>query len=183
MARPLLIDRASILGIGLLIANEEGLDAVTMHAVARALGVTPMALYRHVANKADLLDGLVHMFYEDLPLPPTDMPWSERLGWIGEAVRGAVLRNPGVAGLLLGSTPHALASRPLRDWIQRCLRDAGVARNEAPDVERVITTALLGAAVREAAWRHVPQGQGEADRAFAATLRMIALYVDDLRTP
>jgi Bacterial regulatory proteins, tetR family len=51
------ISRAAILSAGLAIADEHGLSAVTMQAVARRLRVTPMALYRHVANKDDLLDG------------------------------------------------------------------------------------------------------------------------------
>ena len=53
------IDRARVLAEALAMADEQGLDAVTMAGVAERLGVTPMALYRHVANKADLLDGVV----------------------------------------------------------------------------------------------------------------------------
>ena len=42
-------------------ADEKGIEALTMAAVAERLGVTPMALYRHVAYKTDLLDGLVEL--------------------------------------------------------------------------------------------------------------------------
>jgi len=48
-----------VLDAALALADESGLGAVTMHAVATRLGVTPMALYRHVGDKAALLDGLV----------------------------------------------------------------------------------------------------------------------------
>ena len=43
-----------------------------MQAVADRLGVTPMALYRHVANKADLLDGMVESILLEVPLPDPD---------------------------------------------------------------------------------------------------------------
>jgi AcrR family transcriptional regulator len=175
----LLIDRASILAAGAYIANHQGLGAVSMRAVARDLGVTPMALYRHVADKTALFEGLVDVVYEDVPAPPRDLPWRERIRWIGEAVRGAVQRNPGIAPLLLGRSPDAHSARPLRDWIQRDLRAAGISRLEAPRVERVITTALLGCAAREAAGLGQPHLRDEADLEFSATLRMIDLLIDD----
>ena len=50
-----------------------------MQAVARRLGVTAMALYRHVTNKDGLLDGLVELLLTGLPRPPADLPWSGRL--------------------------------------------------------------------------------------------------------
>src|SRR3954468_4228686 len=69
MARPRVIDRRLVLEASLAIADADGLDAVTMGAVARRLGVTPMALYRHVANKGDLLDGVVESLLDEIPTP------------------------------------------------------------------------------------------------------------------
>ena len=57
--RPALISRAQVLDATLRLASEKGLTAVTMRAVAGRLGVSPMALYRHVGDKQGLLDGLV----------------------------------------------------------------------------------------------------------------------------
>lgn len=51
--------REEILDTALALADERGLEAVSMRALADRLGVTPMALYRHVDSKAALLDGLV----------------------------------------------------------------------------------------------------------------------------
>ncbi|HMD23653.1 MAG TPA: TetR family transcriptional regulator [Streptosporangiaceae bacterium] len=61
MGRVAQISRAAVLAAALRLADERGLAAVTMHAVARSLDVTPMALYRHVADKDALLDGLVEL--------------------------------------------------------------------------------------------------------------------------
>ena len=61
MGRAPQISREAVLDAALRLADEHGLDAVTMHAVARRLQVTPMALYRHVDDKNALLDGLVEV--------------------------------------------------------------------------------------------------------------------------
>ena len=70
MGRPARIDRGQVLAEALALADEEGLEALTMTALAERLGVTPMALYRHVANKADLLDGVVEVLLTEFPLRP-----------------------------------------------------------------------------------------------------------------
>ena len=79
MGRPAQIDRSAVLAASLELADEQGLPAVTMQAVADRLGVTPMALYRHVANKADLLDGVVERILWEVPLPDPSEPWPDRL--------------------------------------------------------------------------------------------------------
>ena len=93
MARPRLIDRAGVLQASLDLADERGLDAVTMQAVADRLGVTPMALYRHVHNKADLLDGLVERLLDEIAnsRPNTDADSDDGLIEIGRAVRSVAL--------------------------------------------------------------------------------------------
>ena len=75
MGRRPQIDRAVVLDTALQLADESGLEAVTMHAVAQRLGVTPMALYRHVGGKQALLDGLVERLLTGYPLAPADAPW------------------------------------------------------------------------------------------------------------
>ena len=61
------ISREAVLTAALRLADEQGLEAVTMHAVAKVLNVTPMALYRHVDDKNALLDGLVELLLTEYP--------------------------------------------------------------------------------------------------------------------
>ena len=68
------ISRAAIVSASLTIADERGLSGLTMQAVAERLGVTPMALYRHVDDKADLLDSVVEALLTELPLPRAELP-------------------------------------------------------------------------------------------------------------
>jgi AcrR family transcriptional regulator len=182
MARPAQIDRTAVLEASLQIADEHGLGAVTMAAVAQRLGVTPMALYRHVANKADLLDGLVEMLLGEFALPDSDVPWEERLTVIGAAIRATARRHPDVFVLLLrrpASTPDA---RHVRDAIYAALREGGVAETDVPRMERLISTMVLGFAASEAGGRFSGHSRATIDADYAALEDIVrALITQALR--
>ena len=86
-----------MLAASLELADEQDLPAVTMQAVADRLGVTSMALYRHVANKADLLDGLVERILWEVPLPDPSEPWPDRLAAPGGRTRRGTPPPPGLS--------------------------------------------------------------------------------------
>src|SRR5260370_16919206 len=65
--------RQAILDAAVALADERGLDAVSMRAVAERVGVTPMALYPHVGSKAELLDAMMGRLIGEL-LPPSTGP-------------------------------------------------------------------------------------------------------------
>jgi AcrR family transcriptional regulator len=168
MARPAQIDRTAVLETSLRIADEEGLGAVTMAAVAQRLGVTPMALYRHVANKADLLDGLVEMLLSEFALPDAGVPWDERLAVIGEAIRATARRHPDVFALLLRLPANTPDARHVRDAIYVALREAGVAEADVPQTERLISTMVLGFAASESGGRFSGLSRAAVDADYAA---------------
>ncbi|WP_149562424.1 TetR/AcrR family transcriptional regulator [Streptomyces cacaoi] len=70
-----------IVDAAVALADEEGLEATTMSAVARRLGVGTMSLYTHVPGKAELLDLMVDAVWRELELPPAHEPHAE--GWRG----------------------------------------------------------------------------------------------------
>src|SRR6185369_3226072 len=92
------ISREAVLAAALRLADEQGLDAVTMHAVARRLQVTPMALYRHVDDKNALLDGLVEVLLTGPAVTPT----------------ARVVRDAVQAALREGGLPEAEVARAER---------------------------------------------------------------------
>jgi AcrR family transcriptional regulator len=153
MPRPARIDRAAVLDATLALADEEGLAAVSMRAVAARLGVTPMALYRHVGDKSQLLDGLVEQLLLELPLPASTLPWQARLDALAAAMRATARKHPRVFPLLLqrpATTPGAMRAR---DAVYGALRDAGADESAIPRVERLVSTFVLGFAASEAAGR------------------------------
>ena len=181
MTRQLLIDREAVVTTAMRIADEEGLAAVTMQRVADGLGVTPMALYRHVSNKKDLLDALVRLLLHDIPEPPEWMAWRERLRWLAEAIRASALEHPAVFAVLTQQR-EAREGVHVRLAVVDALREAGVPEDEVVRTERVISTVLLGFCASDAGGRFRDLPRREVDGDFAASLRMIEHYVDLVRS-
>ena len=177
MGRRPQIDRAVVLDAALQLADESGLEAVTMHAVAQRLGVTPMALYRHVDGKQALLDGLVERLLTGYPLAPADVPWPGRLTAMAEGIRSTAKQHPAVFPLLLTRPAVTPAARTVRDYVQAALREAGLSPDDAARAERLISTTVLGFAASEAAGRFRHHVQAVIDEDFAVLLRWLRLVL------
>jgi AcrR family transcriptional regulator len=178
VARPSRIDRTAVLAEALVLADERGLEALTMAGVAERLGVTPMALYRHVANKADLLDGLVEVLLTEFPPPFAALSWRESLSSLAGNIRASARRHPSVFPLLLQRPATTAQSRQTRDAVYRALREAGVPVGRVAQVERLVSTAVLGFAVSEAAGRFRNHSRRQLDADFDALQALIASYID-----
>jgi len=172
------ISRAAVLGAGLAIADEKGLSAVTMQAVAGRLAVTPMALYRHVTNKTDLLDGLVELLLTEFPLPAADLPWQERLTRLADSIRASANGHPGVFPLLLQRPANTAAALRVRDAVHLALTDAGLDSEHVPRAERLLSTAVLGFAASEAAGRFAHHERAVLDADFTCLLQSLRLLVE-----
>jgi AcrR family transcriptional regulator len=145
--------RRRILDAALAIADANGLDAVTMRAVAARVGVTAMALYPHVRSKEDLLDGLVGRLLTELSMPDPAKPWPDRLREIARSARETARRHPAVMPLLFARpavTPDAVR---VVDAIYQALLDAGVPDDEVARVERLVSTLVIGYAISESSGR------------------------------
>jgi AcrR family transcriptional regulator len=179
VGRPAQIDRSAVLQASLELADELGLSAVTMQAVADRLGVTPMALYRHVENKADLLDGVVERILLEVPLPDADAPWADRLGALARGTRKAALRHPQVFPLLLQRAAVTPGARRTRDVVYHALREAGLAEADVTQLERLMATSVLGFAASEAGGRFAAHSAEQLDADFELLQSMLATAVVD----
>ena len=163
-----------MLAASLQLADEQGLAAITMQAVANRLGVTPMALYRHVTNKADLLDGVVESVLLEVPLPDPNDPWPDRLAAIARGTRIAALRHPGVFPLLLLRAAATPGARRTRDVVCAALRQAGLPEGDAAQLERLLSTAIVGFAASEAGGRFASHSREQLDADFARLQDVVA---------
>lgn len=88
------LDRASVLAAGVALADAEGLGALSMRRLAAGLGVVPMALYKHVRDKDDLVAGMLDRVIEDYAPPPEGLDGPGRLRHRVREARAAVERHP-----------------------------------------------------------------------------------------
>jgi AcrR family transcriptional regulator len=144
--------RRKILAAALAIADERGLDAVSMRTVARQVGMSAMALYPHIASKEALLDGVVDMLLAELLPVVEELPehdWPARLTAIAQGLRVLAKRHPSAFSLLLARpsvTPDAVR---VTDALYQAIVDAGVPDAQVPQVERLVSTFVLGFAASE----------------------------------
>jgi len=90
------LSRDRVLEAGVALADEEGLAALSMRRLAQRLGVVPMALYKHVANKEELLDGMVDVVVGEIDPPLADGGWRTTVRERVLSARRALLRHPWV---------------------------------------------------------------------------------------
>ena len=87
------LNRARVLEAAVALADEVGLEALSMRRLAEALGVVPMALYKHVANKDELLDGMVDVVIGEIA-PVAGAGWKDAVRLRVLSARQALLRHP-----------------------------------------------------------------------------------------
>ena len=95
------------------IAEEVGLEAVTMRGVAERLGVSMPALYKHVQSRDELLGLLGVSMLEDLDLPDGDLQWTEWLTLFARRLRGHLLIDPPLAGVAYVAAHGVMSVRVL----------------------------------------------------------------------
>ena len=119
------LSRDRALAAAVALADAEGLASLTMRRLAQELGVEAMSLYHHVANKNDILDGMVDVVFAEIALPPTDLGWKSALRVRGHSVRSALTRHPWAVTVIESRTTPGAANLRHHDAVIGCLRDAG----------------------------------------------------------
>lgn len=173
--------RARVLSEALALADERELDAVTMAALAQRLDVTTMALYRHVTSKADLLDGLVELLLAEVVQPAPQLSWPEQLAAFANDLRATARRHPSVFPLLLQRPAATVQARQAPDMISVALAAAGIPQQDTDQMQRLLSTAVLGFALSEVAGRFDAQTARQRDADFELLLELLTESVQSLR--
>src|SRR4051794_17609082 len=88
------LNRDRVLQAAVALADRSGIDAVSMRALAQDLGVVPMALYKHVKDKDELLDGMVDVLIAEFEPPDPALEWKAAIRHRLLSARRVVLRHP-----------------------------------------------------------------------------------------
>ncbi len=94
------VTRARVLEAALTLVNERGAAALTMRALATELDIEAPSLYKHIANKDEILDGLCELVYSQVTVGELGDDWQSRMKAYANAYRRALLQNRNVASIL-----------------------------------------------------------------------------------
>ena len=97
------LDRERVLLAALELIDVEGLEELTMRRLAGVLGVTPMALYNHVAGRDELLDGVADLVARDMAPVDAGGDWRERVSAWANGIRAAYLAHPNAVPAVQGT--------------------------------------------------------------------------------
>ncbi|HKV20950.1 MAG TPA: TetR/AcrR family transcriptional regulator C-terminal domain-containing protein [Mycobacterium sp.] len=144
------INRATILQAALGIIDREGIEGLSMRRLSAQVGRDPTVLYRHVPNKAALLDGVAEIVLGQLRVDAADADWAAQLRAVGHEFRRLALAHPKVVALLvtrplatpLGQRPPGML-RPLED-VLALLTSSGFSGADALHIYRMLFGYLNG---------------------------------------
>jgi AcrR family transcriptional regulator len=144
------LSRERVLRAALRLVDAGGHDALSMRNLGKELGVEAMSLYNHVANKEDILDGLVDIVFGEIAVPtPGEADWKGAMRDRAISVRAALNRHRWAVGLMEGRLNPGPASLRNHDAVMGCLREAGFPFRAAVHASSVIDAYIYGFALQE----------------------------------
>lgn len=125
------LDRERVLLAALELIDAEGLQALTMRRLAGALGVTPMALYNHVAGRHELLDGVADLVAREMAPVDAGGDWRERVSAWANGIRAAYLAHPNAVPAVQGTRTITAALLAPAHEVTTALEDGGFSAVDA----------------------------------------------------
>jgi len=119
------LTKARVLQAAMDIADERGLDALTMRELARRLGVEAASLYNHVANKDEILDEMSDLIVGEIDLPTVDVGWRESMRRRAVSAREVFSRHPWGSSLIDSRERQGLARMSYTDAVLGTFLHAG----------------------------------------------------------
>ncbi len=119
------LTRDTILEAAVALADERGIDALSMRKLAETLGIEAMSLYNHLKNKDDLLDGMVDAVVAEIKLPIANIEWKSAMRQRAISAHSMLLRHPWASMLIVSRINIGPAMLSYGDATLGCLRAAG----------------------------------------------------------
>jgi AcrR family transcriptional regulator len=113
-----------VFSAALALADEIGIDELTIRRLAEALDVKPMTIYHHVANKEAIIDGMVDLVFAEIDLPDPDLDWKTAIRRRCASMRVVLARHRWAAPFMESRTSPGPALLRHHDAVLGCLRQA-----------------------------------------------------------
>ena len=147
--RRLPLNRERVLRAAVALADEGGSESLTMRRLAQKLGVEAMSLYNHVANKGDMLDGMVDVVYSEIDLPAGGADWKSAIRRTALSAREVLSRHRWAINLIETRTSPGPANLRHHDSVIRTFREAGFSVEMAIHAFSALDSYVYGFALQE----------------------------------
>ena len=145
------LTRERVLQAAVALADEAGIQALSMRKLGEQVGVEAMSLYKHVANKDDLLDGMVDSVFGEIELAPDEPDWRIAMGDRATSVRSVLKRHAWAVPLMQSRTNPGPSTLSHLDALIGLLRAAGFSVILTAHALSVIDAYVYGFAMQEKA--------------------------------
>jgi AcrR family transcriptional regulator len=164
------LSRDRILHAALELADENGIEAVSMRKLGQALGFEAMSLYNHIANKDDLLDGILDLVLAETELPSPEGDWDAAVRRSAISVHGALRRHTWAAALVMAPGRIRPARLRYMDSLLGRLREAGFSAETTYHAYHVLDAHIFGFSLWQRSHTYTDEEMADAVERFARTI-------------
>jgi AcrR family transcriptional regulator len=144
------LNRDRLLQGAVAVVDDGGLSALTMRALAEELGVKPMALYHHVANKEEILDGIIDIVFGEIELPEPGGDWRDAMRRRASSARAVLRRHPWAIALMESRSTPGPATLHHHDTVIGIFRAGGFSVAATAHAYALLDSYVYGFALQEA---------------------------------
>ncbi len=143
------LNRERVLQSALQLVDEGGIEALSMRKLAQELGVQAMSLYNHVANKDDIIDGIVDRVVSEIEAPRFDLDWKTAMRRRSISAHEMLLRHPWATMPLVSRINVGPAMLGYINATLGCLHEAGFSLEMADHIWNVLDSHIYGFTLQE----------------------------------
>jgi AcrR family transcriptional regulator len=141
------LTRERVLGAALKLADQGGIESLSMRKLGHELGVEAMAVYYHFANKDEVLDGIVDLVFSEIDLPAGGADWKTAMRGRALSVRDALSRHRWAIGLMESRANPGPANLRHHDAVIGSLRAAGFTMERVAHAYSLLDSYIYGFAL------------------------------------
>ncbi len=144
------LSRSRVLAGAVALADDVGMQGLTIRNLAVAIDAKPMTIYHHVPSKDAIVDGMVDLVFDEIERPPAGVEWQEAMRHQARSARAALARHPWATPLMESRAYPGPSTLGHHDAVIGCLRQAGFSMVMTAHAYALINSFVYGFALQEA---------------------------------
>ena len=148
------LSQEKILRCAIRMADEAGIEALSMRALAAKLGVEAMSLYNHIPSKDELLNGIVDLVVAEIDVPTGGPDWRASMRRRAISAHEVLLRHPWAAAVIESRASQSPIRLRYADSVLGVLRGAGLSIERAYEAFLTLDSYVYGFTLQEVSWPH-----------------------------